>query len=126
MNNRIDLCKLRLRIGEKFEVAVVDSKPAGSFIQVMKSAGNQVITGDVIKGITIFDVRERNNNAELIEGPSSPHSNLYINDILVLSPNRYCVVDKDGNVIVFERALKPTNELATFKLQVTAQFNFGE
>ena len=59
-----------------------------------------------MKGIIIFDLKEqRNNNVVLMEGPCSPHSNIWVNDILVLAENRYLVVDKEKNIIVFEREL---------------------
>ena len=81
-----------------------------------------------MKGLTVFDVKEhpRNNQVELIEGPSSPHSNIWINDVLILSQSRYLVVDKEKNIIIFERHMKPTNELQSFKLSVVAQINYGE
>lgn len=95
---------------------------------VVKTVDNQIIAGDTIKGITVFDVKEhpRNNSVELMEGPSSPHSNIWVNDILILSPSRYLVVDKEKNIIIFERHLKPTNEIQSFKLSVIAQISFGE
>jgi len=49
-----------------------------------------------MKGVMIFDVKEhRNNKVVLMEGPSSPHSNIWVNDILILSENRILVVDKE-------------------------------
>ena len=67
----------------------------------------------MIKGLTIFDVKEhpRTGQAELVEGPSSPQSNIWINNMLVLSNSRFLVIDKEMNLLVFERNLKPTNEL---------------
>lgn len=65
-----------------------------------------------MKGIIIFDLKElKNNNVILMEGPSSPQSNIWVNDILVLAENRYLVVDKEKNIIVFERELLPSNEI---------------
>ena len=79
-----------------------------------------------MKGLTVFDVREIRNKVELWEGPSSPQSNIWVNDIVILSPSRYLVCDKERNLIVFERKLKPVTELETFKLQVVAQVSAGE
>ena len=79
-----------------------------------------------MKGLTVFDVREIRNQVELWEGPSSPQSNIWVNDIVILSPSRYLVCDKERNLIVFERKLKPVTELETFKLQVVAQVSAGE
>jgi hypothetical protein len=66
-----------------------------------------------MKGIIIFDLKEikNNNSVILLEGPTSPQSNIWVNDILVLAENRYLVVDKEKNIIVFERELLPTNEI---------------
>lgn len=65
-----------------------------------------------MKGIIIFDLKElKNNNVILMEGPSSPQSNIWVNDILILAENRYLVVDKEKNIIVFERELLPSNEI---------------
>jgi antitoxin (DNA-binding transcriptional repressor) of toxin-antitoxin stability system len=85
-----------------------------------------VLAGDIMKGLTVFDVREIRNQVELWEGPSSPQSNIWVNDIVILSPSRYLVCDKERNLIVFERKLKPVTELETFKLQVVAQVSAGE
>ena len=79
-----------------------------------------------MKGLTVFDVREIRNQVEIWEGPSSPQSNIWVNDIVILSPSRYLVCDKERNLIVFERKLKPVTELETFKLQVVAQVSAGE
>jgi len=65
-----------------------------------------------MKGIIVFDLKEhRNNKVLLVEGPSSPHSNIWVNDILILAENRYLVVDKEKNVLVFERNMNPINEI---------------
>lgn len=122
VNNRVDLYQFNLRLGEQFDIFLHSSKPAGSFLQVLRTVDNQIIAGDIMKGLTVFDVKEhpRNNQVELIEGPSSPHSNIWINDVLILSQSRYLVVDKEKNIIIFERHMKPTNELQSFKLSVVA------
>ena len=74
-----------------------------------------------MKGIIIFDLKElKNNNVILMEGPSSPQSNIWVNDILILAENRYLVVDKEKNIIVFERELLPSNEIKHYKLNVVA------
>ena len=96
INNRIDLYQFNLKLGDKFEFIICDSKIAGTFLQVVKTINNQIIVGDIMKGVMIFDVKEhRNNKVVLMEGPSSPHSNIWVNDILVLSENRILVVDKE-------------------------------
>jgi hypothetical protein len=85
-----------LKLGDKFEFIICDSKIAGTFLQVVKTINNQIIVGDIMKGVMIFDVKEhRNNKVVLMEGPSSPHSNIWVNDILILSDNRILVVDKE-------------------------------
>ena len=61
-----------------------------------------------MKGLTVFDVREIRNQVELWEGPSSPQSNIWVNDIVILSPSRYLVCDKERNLIVFERKSSPS------------------
>ena len=65
-----------------------------------------------MKGVIVFDVKEhRSNKVLLIEGPSSPHSNIWVNDILILAENRYLVVDKEKNILIFERIMNPVNEI---------------
>ena len=120
VNNRLDLMQFNLRLGEYFDLSLLDSKPAGSLLNVIKTVDNQILAGDIMKGLTVFDVKELRNQVELWEGPSSPQSNIWINDIVVLSPSRYLVCDKERNIIIFERKLKPVTELETFKLQVVA------
>jgi hypothetical protein len=79
---------------------------------VVRTIKNQIIVGDIMKGIIVFDLKEhRNNKVLLVEGPSSPHSNIWVNDILILAENRYLVVDKEKNVLVFERNMNPINEI---------------
>ena len=126
VNNRLDLMQFNLQLGEKFDVFMHDSKPCGTLVNIVRTIDNQVLAADIMKGLTVFDVKETRSSVELIEGPSSPHSCLWINDILILSPSRYLVVDKERNFIVFERNLKPTNEIQTFKLSIVAQASFGE
>jgi len=112
INNRIELYQFNLRLGDNIDLIIKDTKTAGTFLQIIKTFQNQIIVGDIMKGIIIFDLKEhRNNNVVLMEGPCSPHSNIWVNDILVLAENRYLVVDKEKNIIVFERELLPTNEI---------------
>lgn len=126
VNNRLDLLQFNLRLGENFDLSLLDSKAAGSLLNVVKTVGHQVLAGDIMKGLTVFDVREIRNQVELWEGPSSPQSNIWVNDIVILSPSKYLVCDKERNLIIFERKLKPVTELETFKLQVVAQVSAGE
>lgn len=72
VNNRLDLMQFNLRPGDFFDLSLLDSKPAGSLLNVIKTVDNQVLAGDIMKGLTIFDVKEIRNQVELWEGPSSP------------------------------------------------------
>jgi hypothetical protein len=36
------------------------------------------------------------------------------------------VIDKEMNLLIFERNMKPTNELQAFKLKIVSQINIGE
>jgi hypothetical protein len=60
----------------------------------------------------VFDLKEgRQAKFTLVEGPSSGQVNTWVNDILVLSPSKYLVVDNHRNIFVFQRNLEPTNEI---------------
>jgi len=52
--------------------------------------------------------------------------NVWVNEILILAKDKYLVLDKDKNIFIFQRDMKPTNEIQKFKLQVIAQINSGE
>jgi hypothetical protein len=87
----------------------------------MRTVGSQVIVGDILKGIIVFDVVEgRQGKVTLQEGPSSGQVNTWVNDILVLSPNKYMVMDHMRNIFVFERNLEPVNEVEKFQLKIVA------
>lgn len=67
-----------------------------------------------MKGLIVFDVKEQAMlahsrgtaaRATLSEGPSSPHCNVWVNDVLILAANRYLVVDKERNILIFERQM---------------------
>lgn len=48
---------------------------------------NQVIVGDIMKGVIIFDVKEKKGTqgkVQLVEGPSSSLANIWVNEIVVL------------------------------------------
>lgn len=102
INNRIDLYQFNLKLGDNFDFIFCDSKVAGTFLQIVKTIKNQIVVGDIMKGIIVFDLKEhRSNKVVLMEGPSSPHSNIWVNDILILSENKYLVVDKEMNILIF-------------------------
>ena len=93
----------------------------------MKTVENQIVVGDMMKGIMVFDVKEgRQNKVALCEGPSSCQINVWVNEILILSRDKYLVLDRDKNIFIFQRNMKPTNEIQKFKLSVVAQINAGE
>ena len=75
----------------------------------------QIIIGDIMQGISVLDVKEINSGNQtkvsLLEGPSSPYCTLWVTDLIILTPTRYLVTDQEGNIIIFERNLKPVNEL---------------
>lgn len=105
----------------------LDSKVSGAYVQTIKTIGDQVIVGDILKGIMVFDLKEgRQAKFTLAEGPSSGQVNTWVNDILVLSPSKYLVVDNHRNIFVFHRNLEPTNEIQKFQLTTVAQINSGE
>ena len=127
INNRIDLYQFNLRYGDTFDLIQQDSRIAGTYIQTIKTIEKQIVVGDLMKGIIILDVKEqRNNKVSLSEGPSSTHSNVWVNDVLIMAKNRYLVVDKERNILIFERKMLPTNEIVRFKLKKVAQINYGE
>lgn len=52
--------------------------------------------------------------------------NIWVNEILILSKNRYVVLDKERNIFILERDIKPTDEIQKYKLTSIAQINAGE
>ena len=135
INNRVDLYLFNLRYGDNFDLVAQDQRAAGSYIVTLKTSGNQIVVGDLMKGLIVFDVKESLNQAQsrgtagratLSEGPSSSHCNVWVNDVLILANNRFLVVDKERNILIFERQMQPTNEIERFKLRTVAQINFGE
>ena len=72
MNNRVILHTFNMRHGNHFDLSEQDSKVSGTFAQCMKVIENQIVVGDIMKGIMVFDVKEgRQNKVALCEGPSS-------------------------------------------------------
>lgn len=59
INNRIHLYTLNLKHGHNFDLIQHDSKVSGTFIQTIKTMENQIIVGDIMKGVIIFDVKEK-------------------------------------------------------------------
>lgn len=69
----------------------------------------------------VFDLVEgRNSKFNLTEGPSSGQVNSWVNDILILSRDKYLAVDHSRNIFIFKRNLQPTNEIEKFSLQIEA------
>jgi hypothetical protein len=52
--------------------------------------------------------------------------NIWVNEILILSKTKYMVLDKEKNIFIFQRNLKPANEIQKYKLKSVAQINSGE
>ena len=99
----------------------LDSKVSGAYVQCIRTAGDQVIVGDILKGVMIFDLKEgRQSKFSLVEGPASGQVNTWVNDILVIAPNKYLVTDHMRNIFVFERNMAPTNEIQKYQLKVIA------
>jgi hypothetical protein len=46
--------------------------------------------------------------------------NIWVNEILILTKTKYMVLDKDKNIFIMERNMKPTNEIEKYKLKVVA------
>ena len=112
INNRVDLFLFNLRYGDNFDLVLQDQRAAGSYTVAVKTSGNQIVVGDLMKGLIVFDVKEQSHltqsrgsagRATLTEGPSSSHCNVWVNDVLILAANRYLVVDKERNILIFER-----------------------
>ena len=81
-------------------------------MQCIKTIGDQIIVGDVLKGLLVLDLKEgRQSKFTLVEGPSSGQVNTWVNDILILSKTKYMVMDHSRNIFVFERNLAPINEV---------------
>ena len=51
--------------------------------------------------------------------------NIWVNEILILSKSKYMVMDKEKNIFILERNLRPTNEIQKYKLKSVAQINSG-
>ena len=127
LNNRVILYTLNMKHGNSFDLIEHDSKVSGTFVQCMQAADNQIIVGDIMKGVMIFDIKEgRQGKVTLAEGPSSSQMNIWVNEILVLTKTRYMVLDKEKNIFILERNSKPTNEIEKYKLKVVAQISSGE
>lgn len=72
VSNRVVLYSFNMRHGHQFDLIEHDSKVSGTFAQSMKTIENQIVVGDMMKGIMVFDVKEgRQNKVALCEGPSS-------------------------------------------------------
>jgi hypothetical protein len=112
INNRVILYSLNLKHGNSFDIIAHDSKVSGTFAQCMKTIDFQIVVGDIMKGLMVFDVKEgRQGKVTLVEGPSSCQMNIWVNEILILSKSKYMVMDKEKNIFILERNLKPTNEI---------------
>lgn len=46
--------------------------------------------------------------------------NIWVNEILILTKTKYMVLDKDKNIFIMERNMRPTNEIEKYKLKVVA------
>lgn len=46
--------------------------------------------------------------------------NIWVNEILILTKTKYMVLDKDKNIFIMERNMKPTNEIEKYKLKIVA------
>jgi hypothetical protein len=46
--------------------------------------------------------------------------NIWVNEILILSKNKYMVMDKEKNIFILGRNLKPINEVQKYKLTSVA------
>lgn len=117
---------LNLKHGHKFEIEFLDSKLGGSFIQVIKTLNNQVVVGDIMNGVCVFDLVEGRQNKVTLQGPCSSHLNIWVNDIVILSKSQYLVADKLHNIFILERILDPKNEIQKYSLYTVAQINAGE
>ena len=72
INNRVILYSLNLKHGNSFDIIAHDSKVSGTFAQCMKTIDFQIVVGDIMKGLMVFDVKEgRQGKVTLVEGPSS-------------------------------------------------------
>jgi hypothetical protein len=72
INNRVILYSLNLKHGNTFDMISHDSKVSGTFAQCMKTIDCQIVVGDIMKGVMVFDVKEgRQGKVSLVEGPSS-------------------------------------------------------
>ena len=121
INNRVILYSLNLKHGNSFDIISHDSKVSGTFAQCMKTIDSQIVVGDIMKGVMVFDVKEgRQGKIQLVEGPSSCQMNIWVNEILILSKNKYMVMDKEKNIFILGRNLKPTNEVQKYKLTSVA------
>ena len=57
INNRVIIYSLNLRLGNIFDLIAHDSKVSGTFIQCIKTIDKQIIVGDIMKGVIIFDLK---------------------------------------------------------------------
>ena len=127
LNNRVILYTLNLRHGNHFDLIEHDSKVSGTFVQCMQAVDSQIVVGDIMKGVMVFDVKEgRQSKVTLAEGPSSSQMNIWVNEILVLTKTKYMVLDREKNIFILQRNMKPTNEIEKYKLTVVAQISAGE
>jgi hypothetical protein len=58
INNRVILYSLNLKHGNSFDIISHDSKVSGTFAQCMKTIDSQIVVGDIMKGVMVFDVKE--------------------------------------------------------------------
>jgi hypothetical protein len=58
MNNKVVLHTFNMRHGYHFDLSEQDSKVSGTFAQCMKVIDNQIVVGDIMKGVMVFDVKE--------------------------------------------------------------------
>ena len=103
-NNRVSLFNFALCYGPDIQLTKLDSKVSGAYVQCIKTIGDQIVVGDILKGVIIFDLKEgRQQKFTLQDGPSSGQVNTWVNDILILSKNKYMIMDHMRNIFVFER-----------------------
>jgi len=107
LNNSVSLSTFSLLANSEVEIQAKQSKPCGSFVIQACVQGSQVIVGDVMKGVKIFDVVMQNQQYILAEGPSSKSMSIWVNTIVPLAQNKFMVSDKERNMFIFERHMKP-------------------
>lgn len=135
INYDVLLWQIQALPGPNFKMQMITKVTQHTFILDIKVLGNTIYVGDMVRGMSVFSYKEGSTLPHLMNtAAGQPKISLcskipfcqWIMNVLPLNEAQCLTFDQHRNVIVYERILKATNDLAKRKIEPVAGIKWDE